>query len=107
MKNYNKYCVIQNENKSTYLLGDFNISLKYQFQILSCKTKLLSISFIILLPLNNTITVLTKVDERKHTFSLKDHIYTNIRESDGDMSGVFKTHISNYNSFFSIHIYDN
>ena len=31
MKNYNKYCVIQNENKSTYLLGDFNISLKYQF----------------------------------------------------------------------------
>ena len=41
------------------------------------------------------ITV-TRVDERTQTHSLIDNIIcTNLPESDADMSGVFKTHISN------------
>ena len=43
---------------------------------------------------NKLITVPTRVDERTQTSSLIDNIYTNIPESDADMSGVLKTHIS-------------
>ena len=43
----------------------------------------------------------TRVDERTKTSSLINNIYTNIPESDADMTGVLKTHISDHYSIFN------
>ena len=45
----------------------------------------------------------TRVDERTKTSSLIDNIYTNIPESDTDMKGVLKTHISDHYSIVHVH----
>ena len=44
-----------------------------------------------------------RVNERTKTSSLIDNIYTNIPESDTDMKGVLKTHISDHYSIFHVH----
>ena len=70
---------------------------------MTCKNKPFIIFF------NHTIThklitVPTRVDDKNtNVFFIIDNIYTNIPESYADMSGVFKTHISDHYSIFSVH----
>ena len=94
--------LIQNEKKYDYLFGDFNVCSNYEIT----ETDLQKQNFYHLLQsyyYHKIITVPTRVDERTQTYSLIDNIYTNIPESYADMSGVFKTHISDHYSIFSVH----
>ena len=94
--------LIQHEKKYAYLLGDFNICSKSEF----IDTDLQHQNFYQLLLsyyYNKLSTVPTRVDERTQTCSLIDNIYTNIPESDAEMSGVLKTHISDHYSIFHVH----
>ena len=88
--------------KNAYLYGDFNICSKNELT----ETDLQNQNFYQLLLsyyYQKLITVPTRVDERTKTSSLIDNIYTNILESDTDMTGVLKTHISDHYSIFHAH----
>ena len=101
MKKLEKY-LVSFKKKKIYLFGDFNVYSKYEIT----ETDLQKQTFYHLLQsyyYHKLITVPTRVDERTQTYSLIDNIYTNIPESYADMSGVFKTHISDHYSIFSVH----
>ena len=94
--------LIQHEKIYVYLLGDFNICSQSEL----IETDLQNPNFYLLLlsyDYNKPITVPTRFDERPQTSSLIDNIYTNIPESDADMSGVLKTYISDHYSIFHVH----
>ena len=93
----NLLSLIQHE-KYAYLLGDFNICLKSKLIENDLQNQyfhrvLLSYYY------NKLITVPTRVDEGTQTSSLIDNIYTNIPESDADMSRLISVIITQYSMF--------